>query len=214
MTPEIQAQAASVMEEPMDLATRLKEARTELGLSQKALAEAADISRTTVAHYEQGRREPKPDVLERLAVALDLDAAELLAMLAAESTSSDEPTSADADADEEAAPLEAEDEAPVEAADAPPTDAQPDVAPEVDEGPEADEAPQPEARKVVSIDPKRKAVEQPRPSAPRAPASEPEPRESFIGSTVRMLWRYTPCAVTARMAQRVLKMVKGATGTA
>ena len=62
----------------MTLATRLKERRKRLGLSQSALASAAGVSQPTVANWENGGHTPRPDALERLASALDTDPTWLL----------------------------------------------------------------------------------------------------------------------------------------
>jgi transcriptional regulator with XRE-family HTH domain len=78
--------------------TRLRTARTRAGLSQRDLAEkllltdatpapgqpvhqlarAIETLRTQVHYYETGQRIPRPDMLHRLATALDLDPLALL----------------------------------------------------------------------------------------------------------------------------------------
>jgi transcriptional regulator with XRE-family HTH domain len=80
--------------------TRLRAARTRAGLSQRTLGEkllldhapdarttarqvhqlarAIETLRTQVHYYETGQRIPRPDMLHRLAAALDLDPLELL----------------------------------------------------------------------------------------------------------------------------------------
>lgn len=58
---------------------RLKRRRQELGLRQAQLAEALDVSQSTITHWENGRREPENlQQWERLAAALKLHPAELI----------------------------------------------------------------------------------------------------------------------------------------
>jgi Zn-dependent peptidase ImmA (M78 family)/transcriptional regulator with XRE-family HTH domain len=51
---------------------RLREAREARGLSATSVSELAEVSVQAVYHYESGRMSPSPDVLERLAVAVNL----------------------------------------------------------------------------------------------------------------------------------------------
>lgn len=53
--------------------------RTQLGLSQEALADIAGIDRTYVSALERMRYAASVDMLERLAVSLQCTLAELLA---------------------------------------------------------------------------------------------------------------------------------------
>ena len=62
------------------LAYNLKENRKKLGLSQAKLAEKADLSTQYLAVIELERKFPSPEVLERLAYALELDTPELFSM--------------------------------------------------------------------------------------------------------------------------------------
>jgi transcriptional regulator with XRE-family HTH domain len=55
------------------LAANLKEYRRRSGFSQDKLAELADISSQYLATVETCRKFPTPEVLERLAAALDIE---------------------------------------------------------------------------------------------------------------------------------------------
>ena len=50
----------------------IKEKREELGISQKELAEKADISQSFLCDIEQGRSKPSIDTAVKLADALDI----------------------------------------------------------------------------------------------------------------------------------------------
>ena len=50
----------------------VKERREELGISQKELAEKADISQSFLCDIEQGRSKPSIDTAVKLADALDV----------------------------------------------------------------------------------------------------------------------------------------------
>lgn len=50
---------------------RIKELRTQLGISQEALANRADLDRTYVTDVENGRRNISIENLEKLILALD-----------------------------------------------------------------------------------------------------------------------------------------------
>lgn len=52
--------------------------RSELGLTQQAVADYLDITQPAYAQYEHGRRVPGLDVVERIAAALDATALDLL----------------------------------------------------------------------------------------------------------------------------------------
>ena len=60
------------------LATNLRAARAKLGISQEELADRAGINRTFVGSVERRERNISLDNIERLAVALGMDVAELL----------------------------------------------------------------------------------------------------------------------------------------
>ncbi len=53
-------------------ATRMKERRTELGMSQEKLAESTGLHRTYVGSVERGERNVSIDNMERIAEALDM----------------------------------------------------------------------------------------------------------------------------------------------
>jgi len=55
------------------LATNLRENRRRLDMSQPELAERADLSTHYVSMIEVSRKFPTPEVLERLAAALEID---------------------------------------------------------------------------------------------------------------------------------------------
>ena len=60
------------------LATNLKHFRLAAGLSQEELAHRAHLDRTYVSSLERGRYSASIDKIESLAVALGVEAAELL----------------------------------------------------------------------------------------------------------------------------------------
>ncbi len=59
------------MDESLILKNRLKEARTEKGLSQAALAELVGVSRNTISSIETGQFNPTAKLALILCVALD-----------------------------------------------------------------------------------------------------------------------------------------------
>lgn len=61
------------------LGTAVRELRTERGLSQEALADAAQVHVTYLSGIERGLRNPSLDKLNALAAALKLGTLELLA---------------------------------------------------------------------------------------------------------------------------------------
>jgi transcriptional regulator with XRE-family HTH domain len=67
----------------MDVRARVginvRRSRERAGLSQEALAHVADLDRTYVSGIERGHRNPTVAVLERLAIALDVRMADLVA---------------------------------------------------------------------------------------------------------------------------------------
>ncbi len=60
----------------VSFAAKLRKLREESGMSQEALARAADMSVGTVRDYEQGRREPSLKYALRLARALGVSCTE------------------------------------------------------------------------------------------------------------------------------------------
>lgn len=67
------------MQEAELFGRRLRELRKEHGLTQEALAEAADLSGNYISDLELGRKVPSLTILVRLAQALEVGAPELLA---------------------------------------------------------------------------------------------------------------------------------------
>ncbi len=63
---------ATVMLGSKDAPTRCQYARMRLGLTRIALGEAAGTSGVTVGAFETGRNRPRLDLVERLAMALDV----------------------------------------------------------------------------------------------------------------------------------------------
>ncbi|MDR1786556.1 MAG: helix-turn-helix domain-containing protein [Spirochaetaceae bacterium] len=59
------------------LASNLRENRKRLGLSQEKLAAKVNTAAAYVAKIETGRQFPSPEMLERLAAALEIDSPEL-----------------------------------------------------------------------------------------------------------------------------------------
>ena len=62
----------------MNLSCRLKELRTEKGLTQKEVAKALDISTTCYAGYEQGYREPDLKTLKNISEFFNVTAGYVL----------------------------------------------------------------------------------------------------------------------------------------
>ena len=60
-------------------ATNLRRARRAAGMSQEDLAYQAEVDRTYVSALERGLYAVTIDVIDRLAIALDVEPAELLA---------------------------------------------------------------------------------------------------------------------------------------
>jgi XRE family transcriptional regulator, regulator of sulfur utilization len=63
------------------LGARLKELRTQAGLSQEALAERAGMHWTYLSDLERGRQTPTMDLINRLARALGVTLAEFFSPL-------------------------------------------------------------------------------------------------------------------------------------
>ena len=63
------------------LAKNLKENRKKCGISQAKLAEKAQVSTQYIAMIETSRQYPTPEVLERIAAALNIEAYELFSIL-------------------------------------------------------------------------------------------------------------------------------------
>jgi len=62
------------------LASNMKKHRAKLGLSQEKLAEKAKISANFISMIEIKRKFPKPEVLEKIATALEIDTPELFSI--------------------------------------------------------------------------------------------------------------------------------------
>lgn len=62
------------------LGNYLRARRRELGLTSRGLAELSGLEQATIIRVETGRiRRPRPDILTKLAEALDVDSADLFA---------------------------------------------------------------------------------------------------------------------------------------
>jgi transcriptional regulator with XRE-family HTH domain len=59
------------------LAENIKEYRRKTGITQSELAERSNISTNFMGMIEQERKFPAPEVLDRIAAALEIDTAEL-----------------------------------------------------------------------------------------------------------------------------------------
>jgi len=59
------------------LASNIKKRRKELGISQAVLAEKVNTAAHYIAQIEQKNRFPTPEMLERIALALEIDSFEL-----------------------------------------------------------------------------------------------------------------------------------------
>ena len=57
----------------------LKEKRIERKMTQEAVAKACGTTQSAYNHYETGRRKPKPEMLKKMASALECTVDELLA---------------------------------------------------------------------------------------------------------------------------------------
>ena len=63
----------------VSFAANLRRRRKELGLSQEQLGARANIQMADISRYESGSRDPRISTVARLAAALDIPIAELLA---------------------------------------------------------------------------------------------------------------------------------------
>ena len=61
------------------LANNIKAYRQKLGITQPELAEKANISTNFIGMIEQKRKFPAPEILERIATALNIEASDLFA---------------------------------------------------------------------------------------------------------------------------------------
>jgi transcriptional regulator with XRE-family HTH domain len=60
-------------------AENLRQRRKQLGLSQEQLGARADIQMADISRYESGSRDPRISTVARLAIALEIPIADLLA---------------------------------------------------------------------------------------------------------------------------------------
>jgi transcriptional regulator with XRE-family HTH domain len=60
------------------LGNNIRRFRQDLGLSQERLAQLASLDRTYVGGIERGQRNASVDNIERISIALGIDASELL----------------------------------------------------------------------------------------------------------------------------------------
>ncbi len=65
------------MKEGLVLKNRLKETRTEKGLSQQELADMVGVSRNTISSLETGQYEPSAKLAYVLCIALEMNFEEL-----------------------------------------------------------------------------------------------------------------------------------------
>lgn len=66
------------MDDKISIGKRIKQRREQMGLTQEELANKANISRSALANYESGVREPRGAILVRLAEALETSSDYLL----------------------------------------------------------------------------------------------------------------------------------------
>ena len=62
----------------MTLAEKIRKIREEKGMTQKQVAAIMGISQQAYSQYESGAREPKPETMGRIAIALGVDIHDLL----------------------------------------------------------------------------------------------------------------------------------------
>lgn len=62
----------------MSVAERIRNARKKAGLTQKQLAEKAGIATVTLQQYEGGKRQPRMNKLQDIAIALGIPTGELI----------------------------------------------------------------------------------------------------------------------------------------
>lgn len=61
----------------MDIGQKIKELRKKQGMSQKDLADKLGITPVLISQYENGKRNPKLETLQKIADALEVDISEL-----------------------------------------------------------------------------------------------------------------------------------------
>lgn len=62
----------------MNIGNNIKKFRNKKGLTQKELAKKINVTHITIQNYENNRREPKIETLDKIAVALDIPVTHLL----------------------------------------------------------------------------------------------------------------------------------------
>ena len=62
----------------MDIGNRLRKIRKEKGLTQKTLAEKLNVSTITIQNYENGRRKPNLEMLNKISKLLEVDISKFL----------------------------------------------------------------------------------------------------------------------------------------
>jgi len=62
----------------MSIGERIRDYRKKAGLSQKELGQKLDVSQQHIAQYENGKRTPKLDTIQKIATALQIDINTLL----------------------------------------------------------------------------------------------------------------------------------------
>lgn len=62
----------------MNIGQKIKEVRKQKSLTQKELGKRAGISQQQIAQYENGKLKPKIETIDKIAVALGVDASDLL----------------------------------------------------------------------------------------------------------------------------------------
>ena len=62
----------------MDFGSKLKELRTQNGLTQKQLADQLGVTKSVVSFYERQERTPSPDILRKLAAVFHVSSDFLL----------------------------------------------------------------------------------------------------------------------------------------
>lgn len=62
----------------MDFGNKLKELRTQNGLTQKQLADQLGVTKSVVSFYERQERTPSPDILRKLAAVFHVSSDFLL----------------------------------------------------------------------------------------------------------------------------------------
>lgn len=62
----------------MSIGERIRDYRKKIGLSQKELGKILEVSQQHIAQYESGKRTPKLDTIQKIAIALNVNINDLL----------------------------------------------------------------------------------------------------------------------------------------